>query len=289
MTQPLAYFVQFPHPGEEHRPRGDRMPWNVGDHKRKFLMTPGRYVDAVGEVAEAELVYWAEWEPPSEVVATWGPSSDLPCWLQRPYWVRPTTSTARQNTDPWVFGPCMLYSNCRQLASGNPNWLQRLPRGSVVCFSSTKHGEFCLDTVFVVASSAPWDLADDVPEVDDAFAVCTVESVRASLAAIDCGGCRPRPCCGPGRRFTLYRGATYDDRSRACTASSRPGAPTATNPASPARPFISPTGSTPPAAASSICWDDGEDVPVAGEAVERTATSWLELDRGADDEVSDGL
>jgi hypothetical protein len=188
------------------------MPWNVGDHKRKFLMTSGRYVDAGGDVAEAELVYWAEWEPPSEVVGTWPPSGDLPCWLHRPYWVRPTTSTARQNTDPWVFGRRMLYSNCGQLASGNPNWLQRLPRGSVVCFGSKRHGEFCLDTVFVVASSAPWDPADDVPEVDDAFAVCTVESVRASLAASDGGvGCSPRPSCRPGRRFMLYRGATYDD------------------------------------------------------------------------------
>lgn len=211
MTQPLAYFVQFPHPGEEHRPRGDRMAWNVGDHRRKFLRTPGRYVDAIGEVAEAELVYWAEWEPPSEVVTTWRPSGDLPCWLHRPYWVRPTTSTARQNTDPWVFGPRMLYSNCRQLTNGNPNWLQRLPRGSVVCFGSTKRGEFCLDTVFVVASSAPWHPADDIPEVDGAFAVCAVESVRASLGAIGGGGCSPRPSCRPGRRFMLYRGATYDD------------------------------------------------------------------------------
>jgi hypothetical protein len=77
MNQPLAYFVQFPHPGEEHRPRGDRMPWNVGDHKRKFLMTPGRYIDLAGEVSEADLVCWAEWEPPPEVVATWPQEREL--------------------------------------------------------------------------------------------------------------------------------------------------------------------------------------------------------------------
>jgi hypothetical protein len=36
-------FVQFIHPGGEHRPdAGDTKHWNVGDHRRKFLTRPGR-------------------------------------------------------------------------------------------------------------------------------------------------------------------------------------------------------------------------------------------------------
>jgi hypothetical protein len=32
-----CFFVQFPHPGGEHNPPTDIMPWNVHDHRRKFL------------------------------------------------------------------------------------------------------------------------------------------------------------------------------------------------------------------------------------------------------------
>jgi len=41
-----AVFVQFPHPGGEHHPPSDDMPWNVGGHRRKYLRGPGRHVDA---------------------------------------------------------------------------------------------------------------------------------------------------------------------------------------------------------------------------------------------------
>ena len=118
MPERTAFFVQFPPPGPEHRPRGPLMPWNVGDHRRKFLRAPGRYLrDEDAAVVAADLVFWGEWEPPSEVVDRWSARDDLPRWLHLPYWERPTTAAARrQNTDPWVFGDRMLYSNCRQTA-----------------------------------------------------------------------------------------------------------------------------------------------------------------------------
>ena len=41
----MPSFVQFPHPGSEHTPRparlGTVMPWNTGDHRRKFLRAHG--------------------------------------------------------------------------------------------------------------------------------------------------------------------------------------------------------------------------------------------------------
>jgi hypothetical protein len=54
-----ASFVQFPHPGPEHRVTGDRMPWNTSDHGRTFLVAPGRYVAADAEGHAGEVVFWA--------------------------------------------------------------------------------------------------------------------------------------------------------------------------------------------------------------------------------------
>jgi hypothetical protein len=110
------------------------MRWNVGKrHRRKFLVTRGRYVDPGGKLIDAELVLWGEWEPPSRIDRRWPQCGRLPRVLHRPYWGIPTTSTFRQNTDPWVFGDPMLYSNCRLTT---PNSLLRLTRGSVICFGS---------------------------------------------------------------------------------------------------------------------------------------------------------
>jgi hypothetical protein len=201
-------FVQFPHPRSEHVPASNQMPWNVGAHGRKFLVARGSYVDDDGNgVAEAELVFWGEWEPPSQVATRWAPSGFLPCALHRPFWTRPTTDGYRQNTDPWVWGDRMLYSNCKQTTGKphyRPNSMQRLNRGSVICFGSTLGGEFCIDTVFVVASAEPWDPAETVElDADDAFKVCTGQSLLT-------GEDDPASCAARAS-LMLYRGATVDD------------------------------------------------------------------------------
>lgn len=200
MAAPSSRFVQFPHPGGEHTPVGDHMAWNVGAHRRKFLSTPGRYVAADGHDAFGELTLWGEWEPPSRVVRRWPTNGRLPRVLHRPYWVRPRDTGFRQNTDPWIWGERMLYSNCKQLGPhSRPTSMQKLPRGSVVCFGSTMDGEFCVDTVFVVASAEPWVPAEaSRSNVSDVFVVCTGDSITADgiPAQID---------------LTLYRGATVDE------------------------------------------------------------------------------
>ncbi|MGO9166978.1 MAG: hypothetical protein ACLP56_08895, partial [Candidatus Sulfotelmatobacter sp.] len=60
-------FVQFPHPGGEHRPDGGSIKkWNrkPHQHQRKFLKRAGRYISN-GQIVEGEMLFWGEWEPES--------------------------------------------------------------------------------------------------------------------------------------------------------------------------------------------------------------------------------
>ncbi len=203
-----VFIVQFPHPGPEHDPRVPRIPgrmgWNTNGHKRKFMRSSGRYVDRNDVCSAAELTFWGEWEAPSDVVYEWTASEPLPRFLHVPLWEKPGPPN-RQNTDPWVFGDCFLYGNCKQLTSaGNPSALQGLTPGSIILFGSEVNGEFVIDTVFVVKDSCPYmpskPPCTEYPFRDDAFCFCTIESL-----------CEPSSPCA-GDIFTLYRGATFDER-----------------------------------------------------------------------------
>jgi hypothetical protein len=200
-TSPTGFFVQFPHPGGEHNPPTDDMAWNTGPHRRKFLIAPGRYLDSDDQIGAADLVFWGEWEPPSQVERRWPASRRLPRALHRPSWGEPTRRV-RQNTDPWVWGEPMIYSNCKQIGPRphrRPSSMQRLTRGSVICFGSTIQGEFCLDTVFVVASAEPWTPGEATDlTVDEAFKTCTAGAIAARRSDAHLP-------------LTLYRGATADN------------------------------------------------------------------------------
>jgi hypothetical protein len=181
MREPDCRFVQFPHPGGEHHPATDDMPWNVAPHRRKFLLSPGRYLDAHRRVRTGQLVVWGEWEPPSQIVRRWPREERLARALHRPYWIQPDHAGPRQNTDPWIWGTQMLYSNCKQIAGPHrvPTSMQDLPTGSVICFGSTIEGQFCIDTLLVVATREPWVLADAARlHVTAAFKTCTGGSHR---------------------------------------------------------------------------------------------------------------
>lgn len=192
----MTAFVQFPHPGAEHCPENDDMPWNVGRHGRKFLISDGRYIDAGGRDQRGEVVFWGEWEPPSHVERRWSRDGRLPRVLHRPYWTR----GSGQNTDPWVFGDRMRYSNCKQ-AHGDgrkATSMQRLSPGSVICFGSRLDHEFRVDTVFVVAKAESWTPAQSADlDEDEAFMACTAETMAAGADA--------------HTRFTLYRAATFEN------------------------------------------------------------------------------
>jgi len=149
-------FVQFLHPGGEHRPPpGGVMPWNEGDHRRKFMRAHGTATDFRGTVKD-ELVLWGEWEPQSRVVETYRDSKpDHPRFLQDPFWEPVTPPRWVQNTDPFVFGDEFHYTGCQQdrMIGGRrrPTQLRHLSRGSVILFGSCRHDRFVLDTCFVVA------------------------------------------------------------------------------------------------------------------------------------------
>ena len=148
-------FVQFLHPGGEHRPPpGGVMPWNERDHKRKFMRAHGTATD-LSEDVDGELVFWGEWEPQSRVVETYrDPQREHPRWLQDPFWEPVSPPRWVQNTDPFVFGDQFHYTGCQQdrMIGGRrrATQLRHLSRGSVILFGSCRRDRFVLDTVFVV-------------------------------------------------------------------------------------------------------------------------------------------
>lgn len=176
-------FVQFPHPGREHRPhRNAWMDWNVQEHGRKFMRLAGKWrtsADLNAVEHEGEMVLWGEWEAPSQVVQTYKPlDRRWPHCLQIPFWQVPPDDGFLQNTDPYVFGDRFLYSNCRQNIGRRPRRTQRLAVGSLIVFGSRLAGEFVIDTVLVIADSQPMSAAaiKDLKGVDDVFkaVVCDV-------------------------------------------------------------------------------------------------------------------
>lgn len=177
------------------------MPWNVGSPRRKFLIAPGRYADAEDRVRAGELVFWGEWEPPSRIEHRWPRDGRSPRALHRPFWIQPAPAGTPHDTDPWVFGDRMLYGYGKQVTGGpvrRPTSMQNLGAGSVICFGSTMDGEFCVDTVFVVAAAEPWIPAEaSAHDLEKAFLACTAEIIAAW--GID-----------TYTPLMLYRGATID-------------------------------------------------------------------------------
>jgi hypothetical protein len=192
--------VQFPHPGPERFPKpltvGAELPWNTGQHGRKFLLAPGTWTDGDGDFHDGDLTFWGEWEPQSTVVEVL-PSGEpgLPRALQRPS-MTVTDTGWHQNTDPLVFGDAFAYTNCKQQHISK---LKQLAAGSVVLFGSKLGGGFVLDTVFVVASSEPYRPIDGTP----AGVSAQVADLVAEPLALD-------PSSADST-FTWYRGATPDN------------------------------------------------------------------------------
>jgi hypothetical protein len=154
-----------------------------------------------------ELVFWGEWEPESAVEAidnTVAP--DGPRWLHRPYYVPPASYSGRhQNTDPFVFGDCFLYTLCRQTKQigghQRPTFLRDLAPGSVILFGSLKRREFVLDTVFVVAEGVLHDVdtwSDTLAgRISETYADVTLKPTYQTRWPHD---------------LRLYRGATLPDQ-----------------------------------------------------------------------------
>ena len=219
-------FVQFPHPGGEHRPGpGGHAAWNTlrAAHARRFMQTRGEWIEADGSTRRGDVWAWGEWEAQSQLLRRLGGPIALgyPEYLWRPYYVIPDAGYGGlHNTDPFIFGERFLYSNCKQLSGRR---IRSLARGSVVAFGSEKAGQWVLDTVLVVAdfvdytaAQAPSVLAGFVPE---AFLDVTGGPLADNDEDAKCGPERDtRTGCGGGTRagaqdatLRLYRGATPKD------------------------------------------------------------------------------
>lgn len=211
-------FVQFLHPGKEHRPerRSFEKKWNRGKHKRKFLKLAGSY-DADGKLKNGEIVFWGEWEPESRVVrAVSNPIAGQPSFVYEPYYVIPRSYAGLQSTDPFVFGERFIYGNCLQ---GSFARLRRLSRGSVILFGSCSHGVFILDTVFVVDHSKGYAIGKHemlAEAVSEGYREVTMCPLAVWSAACKTTSCAPKTkgCTATDAEETLclYFGATYQQR-----------------------------------------------------------------------------
>lgn len=157
-------FVQFLHPGVEHKPDKDNpefIGWNKGKHKRKFLKSNGEYLN---NKVSGDIVFWGEWEAQSKVYKIENSKPDGPNYIYEPYYkmdkiykkykgnssCNSSQGNQLQNTDPFVFGEHFFYSNCLQVRKGKRNQLSYLEKGSVILFGSHLNKSFVVDTVFVV-------------------------------------------------------------------------------------------------------------------------------------------
>jgi hypothetical protein len=215
-------FVQFMHQGDEHSPDyGCLKCWNSGEHKRKFMVSRGRYVWRGSKRATAdrweeksgELAFWGEWEPQSEVICRIArPKPHNPRYVYRPFYVMPRSYRSLQNTDPFVFGG-FFYGNCLQHREGRPTQLCCLENGSVILFGSCLSSKFVLDTLFVVRDSISYDCASYRSKLKRCVPRAYMDVALNPLCQSGCGhgeGCSLDKC----ESYRLYRGVTYKDRRR---------------------------------------------------------------------------
>lgn len=202
-------FVQFSHPGKEHGP-ATGCDWHKSkyDHRRKFMQLRGKWIEKDGSRGEGNLWAWGEWEPESDLICDFNPSttdSPFPRYLWKPYYKPKSNYCGFHNTDPFIFGKCFLYSNCRQSSSRS---LKQLARGSVIAFGSKvrRESKWALDTVLVVKDSIPYDPRDPrkalKSKVPEPFLNVTGGPLAADRKLAD----KPEL-----DGFRLYRGATPDN------------------------------------------------------------------------------
>ena len=121
MQEDKLLFVQFLHPGGEHRPchisnkqKTYHICWNTGEHKRKFLKNSGTYLEN-DDLKDSDLVFWGEWEPQSDVIQHFEENiPGYPKYLYQPYYSTPHNQKGLQNTDPFVFSKYFHYVFCDQ-------------------------------------------------------------------------------------------------------------------------------------------------------------------------------
>ncbi len=212
-------FVQFLHPGAEHDPQpknGNFIPWNTGNHKRKFMKNPGQYLEN-NCPKDSDLVFWGEWEPQSDVLQRFKPIDNTyntyPKYLYQPYYSIPPNQQGLENTDPFIFGDRFHYVCCQQAKKTKTGFtktkLSSLGRGSVILFGSCVNKKFVLDTVFVVDDlhdiESSQSLAQAKKRVSSKYQDVTLDRIFNSSCSQ-----QSQNSCTQSMSNRLYFGATYN-------------------------------------------------------------------------------
>ncbi len=162
----MPKIIQFLHPSQEAKPSNENdsfIPWNNHDsHRRKFLISVGKYIDENGTEKENQLSFWGEWEAQSDIIKIKKSNNYSPNYFNKPY-LDPRSPKKTQTTDPYVFGKRFKYFICRQRAY--KNILKNLEENSIVLFGSCIHQKFCLDTAFVVSTIQKRYSRDSIEEL----------------------------------------------------------------------------------------------------------------------------
>jgi len=160
----MPRIIQFLHTAVEAEPNKNEsiIHWNNNkDHRRKFILSEGKYVKDNNE-ENSDLVFWGEWEAQSKVENLKSTKEHLPKYLNLPY-LDPSVSERTHNTDPYVFGQNFRYIVCKQ---GFSKILRNLEPFSLILFGSCINKKFCLDTVFLVSEEIQ---KYDLNNIEDIF------------------------------------------------------------------------------------------------------------------------
>ena len=163
----MPKIIQFLHTALEATPQSENdsfIPWNNHEtHRRKFIKSPGKYVNVEGNETDGELAFWGEWEPQSQIVKLKNSKKYLPKYLNFPF-INPSVPNRTHNTDPNVFGKHFKYIICKQ--GFFHKVLTNLEENSIILFGSSINKEFCLDTVFVVSRN---QMNYNISTIEDLF------------------------------------------------------------------------------------------------------------------------
>lgn len=171
-------FVQFPHPGKEHRPgldgKGKNWNWlrnsptrrksegSDNPHARTFFQIDGvRLTDE--RPVRGPLWAWGEWEAEAKVIRSLSSSGREPTTLFEPYWLPKISFKNLHNTDPFVFGG-FYYTDCKQGTNPSLRGVLELDPGSVIIFGSgfndAGKDRWVLDAVLVVRDYVDHNLSN---------------------------------------------------------------------------------------------------------------------------------
>ena len=209
----MPSIVQFFHPGSEHgydsiyKNNILYKYWNKGEHKRKFVINNGSYIEN-NIKSNGKMLFWCEWEPISLVETLSVPNMKLPHEKYPEYLHYPLLPLREeitnfqeenyQNTDPFIFGDCFKYSICRQ---NSCPVLRDLEKGSIILFGSRVNNRFVLDTLFVVNDYLKYNSALD--KKLEEFGIYTEIVIKMA--------CSEQLQKNNNLNRTLYFGATYEN------------------------------------------------------------------------------